>query len=325
MTRLAIAVTVALALAVPAEAQRVSFERTFDVGEAPTLEVSTLRGKIEVSGGASRQIVVRGVVTVRVGIDVPANAVEIAREVATHPPVTSEGGTVRLRPPSQPSEQRAVTLSYNVTVPAGTRVGAVSDSGATSVSGVSGPVSVNTQSAAIELRALGGSVDVKSGSGAVTADDVAGAVTVTTGSSAMNARGLRSDLRVRTSSGAVNATLVGPGGVDVETSSSGIVLNGVKGRVKATTQSGHVTLRGSGGEPWDVHTGSGAIDVEIGHAILTLEAESGSGSVSVTGAEVQGAVSKKRVAGAIGAGGSLMRLVSRSGSIHVAIDHAAGR
>ena len=95
MTRLAIAVTVALALAVPAEAQRVSFERTFDVGEAPTLEVSTLRGKIEVSGGASRQIVVRGVVTVRVGIDVPANAVEIAREVATHPPVTSEGGTVR--------------------------------------------------------------------------------------------------------------------------------------------------------------------------------------------------------------------------------------
>ena len=48
-----ITVSAILALAAPALAQRVPFTRTFDVGTAPALEVTTSRGKI-MSGPALR-------------------------------------------------------------------------------------------------------------------------------------------------------------------------------------------------------------------------------------------------------------------------------
>ena len=49
----------------------------------------------------------------------------------------------------------------------------------------------------------------------------------------------------------------------------------------------------------------------------TLDASSGSGSVKVIGASVQGSVSKRKVVGSIAGGGPLVKAASRSGSIVV--------
>jgi hypothetical protein len=308
-----------------AQAQRVPFERSFDVKDAPIVDVSTIRGKIEVTVGDSGRVLVKGAATVRVGFNVPLDAPEIARDIAAHPPIVQEGNTIKLRPPAEKAQQQAVTVNYEVTVPRDAHVTTVSDSGATSVAGVSGPVAIRTQSAAIDVRDLGGTTEVKTGSGAVTADGVGGPFAVTTESSAFTGRGLKSDLRVRTGSGAVDAELAGGGSVDVQTSSSAIELQGVKSGVTASTQSGRIRIRGTSGDPWNVSTGSGAIDVALdANAILTLEATTGSGSVNVDGATVQGVVSKKRVAGAIKGGGPLMRLISRSGSIRVTLGGGHG-
>ena len=94
-------VLTSLLTARPAVAQRSTFQRTFRVGAAALLDVETMRGKVDISPGEPGRVVIDGVVTVRVGWDVPANAVELARQVTQNPPVAQEGDTIRLRPPAR--------------------------------------------------------------------------------------------------------------------------------------------------------------------------------------------------------------------------------
>ena len=168
------AAALVLASALPSSAQRIAFERAYDVGATPTLDVSTIRGKIDVSVGDANRVVVRGTATVRWGLSVPSTAYELVKQVAANPPILHDGDTIRLRPPAGADEQRAMTVAYDVTVPRGTVVRTNSDSGATTVSGVDGRVSIHTQSAAIDVRDLGGETDVTTGSGEVQADGING-------------------------------------------------------------------------------------------------------------------------------------------------------
>jgi hypothetical protein len=300
----------------PALAQRLTFERSFDAGAASILDVSTIRGKIDVSVGDPGRIVVAGTVTIRVAWDVPSNAAELARKVVEQPPVEQQGATIRLRPPSGADERRAVTVSYEVVVPPGTEVHAASDSGATSIRGVTGPVTVRTQSAAIELARLGGAASITTASGDVSVDGVGGPLSVTTSSSAFTGRALRGGVRVRTSSGAISAAVEGAGNVDVESGSSAIRLSGIRSGLTIATRSGRVTVDGAPTLPWHVTTGSGAIAIALAPgAGFDVEAISQSGSVRIDGDRVHGTVSKGRVAGTVGGGGPLVRVSSRSGSI----------
>jgi hypothetical protein len=308
----------------PGLAQRFPFERSFDVTGASALDVSTIRGKIEVTAGEPGRIVVIGTATVRTDWNVPANAADLARRVADAPPIQRDGQTVRLRPPTDAAEQRAVTISYRVRVPPETAVAAASDSGATSVRGVARGVVIRTQSGAIDVMQLGGTAEVRSGSGSVTVDGIAGSLTVTTSSSSVTAGSVAGNLRVRTSSGAVNAVLSGQGDADVETRSSAIRLSGAGGAVVAVSQSGAVSLQGTPRRPWSASAGSGRVDVVIASSVpFTLDATSGSGSVKVLGAVVHGSVSKRNVSGSIAGGGPLMKLTSRSGSIVIRLGEVA--
>jgi len=315
---LALVLAGGIGAATPAVAQRLPFEQSFAVNEPLSLDVSTIRGKIDVTAGEPGRIVITGAVTIRVGWDVPANAADLARNVADNPPVERDGGTVRLRPPSDPAERRAVTVSYQVQVPPDTQVLAVSESGAITVQSVSGVVTVRTQSGAIQVSRLLGPAGVTGGSGAVTADGVDGPLTVTTSSSGITARALLGNLRVRTSSGAVDATLVGTGDADVETGSSAINLRGLSGGLIARSRSGRVSLEGGPTRAWDASTGSGSVDIGLNAAAsVTVDLRSRSGSVSIAGIPMQGSVSKRRAAGSIGGGGPLLRVTSGSGSVRV--------
>src|SRR5262245_22633520 len=112
----------------PALAQRFAFERALTVGSAPRLDVSTKRGRIAITPGDVGHVAIRGTVTVRTAFDVPANAVELARALAATPEIDQQGDLVRLRPPSDATTDRAVTVSYEIQVPPGTSVTTDSDS-----------------------------------------------------------------------------------------------------------------------------------------------------------------------------------------------------
>lgn len=303
----------------PAAAQRLPFERSFDVSGPVTLDVSTNRGKIEVLAGEAGRVVVTGTVTVRLGLMLPADALEIAKRIASAPPIEQDGSVVRLRDPREAAEQRAVIVAYQVRVPPATSVNTASDSGETAVSGVSGPVTVRTHSAAIDLSSLGGAVTVTTGSGAVVVDGAGGALAVETSSSAVTVRRIASSLRVRTQSGAVNAALAGQGDVDVATGSSAIRLSGVRGGATVATQSGRITIDGSPTREWALTTGSSNVEVNLERtAALRLDAASGSSTnVHVVHPAFTGTSEKGRISGTIGTGGPPVRITSRSGQIHV--------
>jgi hypothetical protein len=307
-------------LAVPpaAVAQRVTFERTMDIAAPATLDVSTVRGKIEVVTGPADRIVVAGAATVRVGWDVPVNAEEIARRVAAAPPIEQVGNTVRLRVPTERDAQRAVTVSYRVQVPPETRVQAVSNSGETSIRGVAATVEVRTQSGAISLGALSGTVQISTGSGAVTADEISGPLSVTTTSSSFTGSRLRASIRARTESGDIDATFDGSGDVDVETGSSAITLRGVRGGLMVKTQSGRVIVQGTPTADWVATTSSSSVSFELTKGQgFELDAESRSGSVLLAGASVSGSVTKRAAKGAVDGGGPLVRVRSGSGAIRI--------
>jgi DUF4097 and DUF4098 domain-containing protein YvlB len=307
----------ALSIAAPASAQRFAFERTYNVASSPVVDVSTSRGKINVRVGEPGKVVVTGAATVRVGLTTPADALERARKVATNPPIEQSGERLRLRSPADPDDNRAMTVNYDVRVPPNTRVMAVSDSGAIEVRDVAGHVEVRTQSSAISLLSLG-AADVETGSGEVRVDGATGAVGITTSSSAITARGLSGGLHARTGSGRVIASFTGAGPVNIGTSSSAIELSGVSGALTTITESGRTTITGVPSAPWDVNAGSGSIDVGFDSAVnATLRASTGSGSVDTPERFVKGSIEKRHVEGAIGEGGPLVRLASRSGSIRV--------
>jgi hypothetical protein len=308
------------AVAVPAAAQRLPFERTIDVTPGATLDVSTFRGKVNVTTHDARQIRIDGTVTVRAvsAFRTTADPLELARRVAARPRIEVAGNVVRLRPPVDPDEQRVTTVSYDVRVPRDTRVLIVTDSGGLNVDGVTAPVTVTSESSEIVLTGLAGTTDVKTGSGDVRVDRASGGLRVTTESSAMALRGLSGALEARTQSGAIRASFAGAGSADVESGSGAVQLDGLSGRLAVRTQSGRVDLRGTPTADWDVLTGSSLIEAAFApSARFLLEASSSSSSVRVTGLTVSGTTSKGRVSGTVGGGGPTVRLASRSGQIHI--------
>jgi hypothetical protein len=274
---------VSLVHAAPALAQRFPFERTFQVSGAPTVDVTTLNGKIAVEAGEASRVVVAGEAVVKPAA--PPGATALAEAFAKAPPIVQEGSTVRMTPPAEAAQRRAMTVHYTLRVPPGTTVVSTTESGATSITGVDGKVTVKTQSAAIALRDLGG------------------------------------DVSIRTGSGAVEAALDGPGAVDIETGSSAIDLRGARGAVKTFTRSGSTRVRGAPGAPWDLSSGSGAITVFVDPAHkFQVDATSGSGSVKLEGLAPAGSVSSRRATRAVGGDGPLVKLYSRSGSITLKAD-----
>jgi hypothetical protein len=195
----------------PALAQRLPFERAIDVMPGATLDVTTIRGRIDVTTHDARQIRVDGTVTVRVaaGFTGSADPLVLAKRVADHPPIEAAGNVVRLRPPANADESRALTVSYQVRVPRDTTIVIGTDSGAVTVDGVKAPVTVTTESSAISLSRLEGKTEVKTGSGDVNVDRAAGGLRVVTQSSSITLRGLSGPLEARTQSGAVRASFAG--------------------------------------------------------------------------------------------------------------------
>jgi hypothetical protein len=302
----------------PAAAQHFSFERTFDVTAPITLEAASDRGKITVITGATNRVLVRGTVTVRVAIDAPLNALAVAKRLAAAPPIEQQPDLVRLRAPADETERRAVTIAYIVTVPPETRVIVDTDSGAIAITGVRGSIAARTHSGAIALAKLGGDANIATGSGAVNVDGADANVSITTSSSAITARAVRAGLRVKTGSGAVSAESRGPGDIEVATASSAIIITGATGGVRVTTQSGSIDVAGRPSGPWALSTGSSAIRVTLDNGTsAVLDANTRSGSIHVTDLQLAGTQQKQRVQGTLGNGGPTVKMTSGSGSFDI--------
>ena len=101
----------ALAIAAPAAAQRFPFERSYDVGSSPVIDVSTTRGKIAIRVGEPGRIVVTGAATVRVGLTTPGDAIDRAQKIAANPPIEQSRERMRVSSPSATPARSTFAIS----------------------------------------------------------------------------------------------------------------------------------------------------------------------------------------------------------------------
>ena len=284
-----------------AAAQPLTFEKQVTVGASPSLDVASDSGNISVHAGTGSAMVVKGTVNVRTGWGAPANAADLARQLVAAPPITQAGDAVRVGRISDETMSKAVSVSYDITVPAGTVVQASSGSGSVSVTGVSRDVQANSGSGDISVASIGGAATLRTGSGSISAKDVKQGASLSSGS------------------GNILAALSGQGDVRASTGSGDIQLTGVIGLVQASSGSGNVHVNGKPTGNWKLSAASGDVRVQLpSEQGFTIDASTASGDFDVAGPlTVQGKIEKRRIQGTVRGGGPTLQLSTASGDIAV--------
>jgi hypothetical protein len=205
---------------------------------------------------------------------------EQVRQIAANPPIEQTGNIVRIGARHQ--NYHNISIDYEIQAPADAYLNA------------------------------------SSGSGEVTDDGIGQNAKLSTGSGSIHATGVRGSFSLETGSGNIYADQTGDGEVKAETGSGSIELHNVHGGLHAQTGSGSIKVGGTPSAPWKLDTGSGSVDLSTGNARLTLDAESGSGSIH-TDQEMttQGTADRHHIVGKIKGGGPTVRVETGSGSIRV--------
>jgi hypothetical protein len=205
---------------------------------------------------------------------------EKVRDIAAHPPIEQTGNIVRIGVHHE--NLHNISIDYEIQAPAES------------------------------------SLDAGSGSGNVVDDGVGENAKLNTGSGNIQATGLRGNFTVATGSGNIYAEQISAGDVKAETGSGSIEVKNIKGSLRAETGSGGIKAGGAPTAPWHLQTGSGGVELWVGDAPVTLDAESGSGSIH-TDREMltQGSTDRHHVTGKLNGGGPTVRVETGSGDIRV--------
>ncbi|MGO9340221.1 MAG: DUF4097 family beta strand repeat-containing protein [Terracidiphilus sp.] len=205
---------------------------------------------------------------------------EKVREIAANPPIEQTGNIVRIG--ARHENLNHISIDYEIQAPANTYL------------------------------------EASSGSGDVTDDAVGENAKLSTGSGNIHATGLRGNFTVNTGSGDIFAEQNAAGDVKAETGSGNIELHDLHGALKAETGSGNIKVNGAPSAGWKLETGSGNVELWVGDAPLTLDAESGSGSIH-TDREMltQGSNDHHHVTGKLNGGGPTVRVETGSGDIRI--------
>ncbi|MGD0894326.1 MAG: DUF4097 family beta strand repeat-containing protein [Terracidiphilus sp.] len=261
------------------EGGSLSFDRTLSVSGAAQLAISTGSGNIHFTRGSGNQIHIHGQIHVNHN-----GSEEQARQIAANPPIEQSGDVIRVGQHQDRDQEkwRGISIDYEVQAPAGTLLAATSGSGN------------------IVDEGVGQNAKLETGSGDITAN------------------GLEGPFAVKTGSGNIVAAQTGQGDVIVETGSGDIELKNIHGGFRGQTGSGDIKASGTPSAPWTLQTGSGSIELWTGNAPLTLDASTGSGSVTTEHEMVvQGSFDHHHIQGKLNGGGPTIRVQTGSGDINI--------
>lgn len=191
----------------------------------------------------------------------------------------------------------------------------------------------------VDARDVEADLLIDTGTGRVTAVDIAGALDVDTGSGSVMVRGVIGDLNVDTGSGRVEVSDVRGREIGVDTGSGSVRGGNLSADIVVIdTGSGSIELESVTSRNVMLDTGSGSIDVELTTDVDRLEADTGSGGVTIRAPASLGAtvdietgsggidldfpvevrsVRRDRVRGTIGDGRGEITIDTGSGSIRL--------
>jgi DUF4097 and DUF4098 domain-containing protein YvlB len=275
------------------------FDRTLTVSGPVSLDLTTGSGEIAIKSGSTNQVVIHG--TVRSSNEWFSSSEGAVHQVESNPPIQQNGSSIRIGYDLPEDVKRHVSISYEVTVPADTKVQAHSGSGTIGVNGVRSGVEATTGSGDVRLRDIGSGVRAQTGSGEIQAENVS------------------APFKAHTGSGEIQAQLTGSGDSDVQTGSGSVRLTGVKGGLRARTGSGDIEADGDVKGPWQLNTGSGSVHVAVGSGSgFNLDVHTSSGSIhSDLPITVQGSLGRRELKGTVRGGGPDLEVSTGSGDVTI--------
>ena len=297
------------------------FERTLQVSGLVDLEVSSGSGEITVHAGASNSVSVSAHIHASNGswLFGGGNEEDKIHKIEQNPPIEQQGNTIHIGRIEDSELTRHISIDYDVTVPAQTKLNAHTGSGSISVNGVQLPLTARTGSGSVTVENIGAETRINSGSGSLTVHGVKGSLHAETGSGSIHGGGVAGELVATTGSGSVDLEQVAPGDARVETGSGSVTLRGIKGGLRASTGSGGIHVEGEPTHDWHLGAGSGSITLKVpAQASFDLDARTSSGTLTVNHqVTMQGAISKNHIQGKVGNGGVIMDVHTGSGNIAI--------
>ncbi len=274
------------------------FQKDLTVSGTVDMEVGTGSGDIHIRPGSGNTVHILGKVHVS---SWGSNDQEKLDRIVQNPPVQQMGSLIKIGKIDDPELRRHVSISYDISAPAGTRITANSGSGAIDIQGFQGRLNADTGSGDVTLRDITGEVHSHTGSGHITAQNVGAPFVGSTGS------------------GDMEIALNSPGDVDVHTGSGQIRVEHANGSLRAKTGSGDVRANGTPASSWYVQTGSGAVTLQLADATnFDVEASTGSGDLHFAKpVTLQGKLSKHEIHGKVGNGGPKVEVHTGSGDIEI--------
>jgi DUF4097 and DUF4098 domain-containing protein YvlB len=299
------------------------FDKTLSVKAPVDVNISTGSGSIDVMPGSDGSVHVVGEIHIgnrwrnRNDSDIMARV----HEIEQHPPIEQEGNRVRIGDRhDDDSLYRDISISYRVTVPAGTTLESSSGSGSQDIGALSGPVRASSGSGSLHVGATGGAVHVGTGSGSITVDGAKERVEASTGSGSITLRQIAGAAKASSGSGSIELEQTAKGSVDLSTASGHVRVRGANGGVTIGTASGSIQISGKPDANWTLSSSSGTISLDLPSGTpFTLDARTTSGGLDidhpVTISSIHGR--SREVHGAVNGGGPVVSVSTTSGSIHI--------
>ncbi len=273
--------TFAAATAFAADA---SFDRTLNVSGAPNVSVSTGSGNVHLHPGSANQVhIVAHLHSSHGWMSGGSDVDSRIQQIVNNPPIVQSGNDITIGERHNNNDlYRNISIDYDISLPASSNITAASGSGD------------------VEIQNVGATLKAQTGSGNVNATGIQGTATLGTGS------------------GNITLQQTGAGDVKAETGSGNIHLQGLSGALKASTGSGDIEAAGQPTADWRLSTGSGSVRLIVGNAHFNFDAETGSGSISVSQPiTMQGSLNRHHVSGVVNGGGPTIKVGTGSGDIQV--------
>lgn len=240
--------------------------KTLAIGANGTLTLKNVAGDIIVKTGGGREVTVE-IVRVSKG-KTEADAKEGLQKVDADISVRGEHGSVTAHYPADMHPNYAVSVSYNVTAPAGTSVWVDSLSGHISLTGLQGDVKVGTVSGKVDITSCTKVGTIHTFSGVITVTDSRSDAKLDVGgiSATVNLTNVKApQVSASVISGTIVAHDVQTDDADMGSMSGNIEFSGAvspKGRYEFTAHSGNVRVGLTGGFDLEAKTFSGTVTVD---------------------------------------------------------------
>ncbi|HET7871399.1 MAG TPA: DUF4097 family beta strand repeat-containing protein [Terriglobales bacterium] len=311
----------AVAYAAPLQAEeRGSFDRTLTVSGAVDLDVTSGSGNIMVHAGGSGTVHISATIRAKDNwLGGGLGAKEKVQRLQAHPPIEQQGNTIKIGRIEDNELKQNVSIDYDITTPAQTKLASHTGSGDQKISGLQQAVSANTGSGNVTLQDIGADSHIQSGSGDLRVSSIRGTLTAQAGSGNIRAEGIAGAITARTGSGEIELNQVAAGDVTAHAGSGNVKIRGVKGGLRADTGSGDIDAEGEVLHDWRLGAGSGNITLKVpSQASFNLDAHTGSGTLKVNHpVTMQGTMARNHIQGKVGNGGALLEVHTGSGNIHL--------